>query len=745
MDKGKIKLFCWSDSPTANTGFGVVAQNLYKELIATGRYEIRTLGINFQSHQPNPHDFDVIQAASKGDLFGFSVLGAQVQRFDPDLVFLFQDLFNLPNAIQAVHVAAPRARVVVYFPIDTGTIPVQWVERLEGVNRVITYTNFAKSVLSRTGVDIPIEVIGHGIDRKAFCPIPEEDRMSYRRHNLRWTDEVFGVISVNRFTPRKNLRIFLQAYNLFQSGFKVCPVCARMSHWGSDHCELNQCDGFDKATEIHHGLQDARLYIHTNANEPTMGKGEMNSLLYHIHMAGPWRLAAGVGMPPVDIYQQSFTSESLNKVYNSGDLFVTTTHGEGWGLTLTESLAAGTRVVAPANTAIPEATTGGAVLVKNSGWVNYPHECGLVRPQVDVEALVRAMLSEYDKWVDNGHSKLAPEGDLLVPAWSEVAAKFDEIFQAEMEKGPDLDRFSTKRAEKLSITWKSATPDRILQITPALRALKSKWQGVTMKVSPEMVPLLSRDFDVSADDHLEPGSVPVDLDTDRPWEVYLQNTRHKPDLSLMEILELYLTASSLPYRPIYTPNNDVCSALEDKWKTWAEAHGAVSDVRVGVGLAVQVEHYWPGVGGLLGALAEKPGFTPVAIAAKKVKMLPDGVFDATDWGNNPDGALSSLSICDVYVGTDSYLIDGAAAFGIPILALMGPTGSAVRLKHYDAHRISREWPCLPCWRAGSVSCRAAAEFPHISRCLSEITLDEVMEKLAEVVARRLPTRALTIS
>ncbi len=745
MDQGKIKLFCWSDSPTASTGFGVVAANVYRELLATGRYRIRTLGLNFQSQQPNPHDFDVIPAASKGDVWGFEKMGAEVRRFDPDLVFLFQDLFNLSPAIERVRVAAPRARIVVYFPVDAGTIPLQWLERLVDVERVVTYTQFAKNVIDRTGVGIALDVIGHGVDRELFCPVSEEERLAYRRLNLRWTDDVFGIVSVNRFSPRKNMRVLVQAYNYFQSGYKVCPECGRMSHWGSDHCELNGCEVFKDATEIHHGLPAARLYLHMNTNEPTMGKGEMNSLLYHCRMAGPWRLAAGIGMPPGDIYAQEFPAEVLNKIYNAGDLFVTATHGEGWGLTLSEALSAGTRVVAPANTAIAEATAGRATLVRNSGWVNYPHECGVLRPQVDVEELVRTMLSEYKKWETAGNKKVAPEGVALLPAWEGIAKQFDDIFREEMSKGPDFDRFSALRAEKIVITWKSATPDRILQLTPALRALESQFSEVIVKVSPEMAPLVARNFNVSADDYMEPGSVPVDLDADRPWEVYLQNTAKKPDLSLIEVLDRFFSVSAMPPRPIYTPKQDVCKALAAQWAARVEERGGADDIRVGVGLAVQLEHFWPHVGDFMKALAEKDGFTPVAIAAKKVKFLPEGCFDATDRKNDPDGALSALSICDVFVGSDSYLIDGAAALGVPILAIMGPTGSSVRLKHYDAHRIARDWPCLPCWRTGSESCRATADAPHVSRCLAEITPEEVMEKLAEMVSAMPATRALTIA
>jgi glycosyltransferase involved in cell wall biosynthesis len=49
-----------------------------------------------------------------------------------------------------------------------------------------------------------------------------------------------------------------------------------------------------------------------------------------------------------------FPVEALNNVYNMADAFLTTTLGEGWGLTITEAMCAGTPVVGPNNSSIPE-------------------------------------------------------------------------------------------------------------------------------------------------------------------------------------------------------------------------------------------------------------------------------------------------------------------------------------------------------------------------------------------------------
>jgi glycosyltransferase involved in cell wall biosynthesis len=57
---------------------------------------------------------------------------------------------------------------------------------------------------------------------------------------------------------------------------------------------------------------------------------------------------------------KGFSTEELNKIYNSFDCFITTTTSEGWGLTITEAMATKTLVVCPKHTSLTEITDNGA-------------------------------------------------------------------------------------------------------------------------------------------------------------------------------------------------------------------------------------------------------------------------------------------------------------------------------------------------------------------------------------------------
>ena len=49
----------------------------------------------------------------------------------------------------------------------------------------------------------------------------------------------------------------------------------------------------------------------------------------------------------------------LNNIYNASDVYLTTTLGEGWGLTLTEAMATKTPIICPLSTSFIEITAHG--------------------------------------------------------------------------------------------------------------------------------------------------------------------------------------------------------------------------------------------------------------------------------------------------------------------------------------------------------------------------------------------------
>jgi heptosyltransferase-3 len=85
--------------------------------------------------------------------------------------------------------------------------------------------------------------------------------------------------------------------------------------------------------------------------------------------------------------------------------------------------------------------------------------------------------------------------------------------------------------------------------------------------------------------------------------------------------------------------------------------------------------------------------------------------------------LAALSRrCQLFIGVDTAPMHIAAAVGTPVIALFGPSGEFNWGPWGNGHVvIKKDWDCRPCGRDG---CQGTKR----SRCLEEITEEEVLEK-----------------
>jgi len=89
-----------------------------------------------------------------------------------------------------------------------------------------------------------------------------------------------------------------------------------------------------------------------------------------------------------------------------------------------------------------------------------------------------------------------------------------------------------------------------------------------------------------------------------------------------------------------------------------------------------------------------------------------------------------ISKCEVFIAPDSGLLHLAGALGVKIIGLFGPTPPGARLTYYqNSSSIYLEYPCSPCWYN---LCKK--QF----RCIEDITVDMVVDKLSMVLGRENP-------
>tara|TARA_Y100000310_G_C20646704_1_gene797053 strand:- start:479 stop:1852 length:1374 start_codon:yes stop_codon:yes gene_type:complete len=403
----KPKLLCWNDF-VAPTGFANVAKNLLAEL--HHKFDIEILGINYHGHERYDTSKWFVYSINPVDPLGLKRLPKILKSSRPDIIFLFQDVFHIEEALKIIKKEAPETRVIIYFPVDGSPFSAAWKQTLLVPDAVITYSDFAIDTILQTFPDIPRENIHklyHGVDFNVFFQIEEKRRRMIRIENG-WEGK-FVVVNVNRFQPRKAIPLTTRAFALFQKGYKICN-CGNWYIQTRNECDLNNCSK-DDVVEVRAGHDDVLLYLHMQANEPTMGPGRANLLQAHLLNAGfvSEDVPRHILLNASRIYEGEVPEEVVNNIYNAADINISTAFGEGCGLSLIESAAGGTTSIAPCNSAIPEMLGNTGHLIPNVSHINMAMDNAHMRPVVDVRKVVEALETEYQKWVANGRKKVINE------------------------------------------------------------------------------------------------------------------------------------------------------------------------------------------------------------------------------------------------------------------------------------------------------------------------------------------------
>jgi heptosyltransferase-2 len=100
-------------------------------------------------------------------------------------------------------------------------------------------------------------------------------------------------------------------------------------------------------------------------------------------------------------------------------------------------------------------------------------------------------------------------------------------------------------------------------------------------------------------------------------------------------------------------------------------------------------------------------------------------------------ALAVLKHCRLFISNDSAVMHLAAALGVPVVALFGPTDWN-RLHPWTEHHVvvRKELSCMPCFYYSSRPLRCVANINYA--CLREISVDEVFGAVQTLLAETQP-------
>ncbi|MHB8272624.1 glycosyltransferase family 4 protein [Bradyrhizobium sp.] len=390
---------------TTGTGLTRVMQSIMPRLAE--RHEIHYLAIGYSGEIMRDRGLTIYPTNPKGgDVFAAFQASELIEAIDPALVFIHQDIWTFGHYLRTLGSYRDRLKIVCFIPLDGRIANEENAAPLEGADRVVAYTQFARREFEgafdrlrrRRGGEFPaVEVIPHGVDRNRFHPFPQLEQTSFASAaraeakqevfaGLEDPENSFIVLNASRIDQRKRIDLTIAGFARFAAG-KPANVRLCLHHPVKGESEKAQIRSLVEQFGLKH-----RTYL--------------NPLGGHV----------------VD-------DSELNLLYNACDVGINTSMGEGWGLVSFEHGAAGSAQLVPDHTACAEIWRGRAEMMPLArSYV--PQFSPLEMAEVSAEGAAQALDNLYHDPQRRQHLAQAAYQAALNPAysWDAVAARFDDLF-----------------------------------------------------------------------------------------------------------------------------------------------------------------------------------------------------------------------------------------------------------------------------------------------------------------------------
>lgn len=268
-----------------------------------------------------------------------------------------------------------------YFPFDSQDVYTEAKPVIEGMDMLVAMSKFSQGVLKKDmGKDC--FYIPHGCDTNIYRPIARTVIDNIRKENG-WENK-FVVGCVGRNQGRKMMPKLFDAFKIFSEG------------------------------------KDTVLFLHCHPKDPAG-----HDLVDYAKKIGIDKNVAYSGLISPYI---GFPEAQVNVAYNCMDIHVLSTSGEGFGLPIIESMAAGIPNICPDYTTGKELLEGRGELAKVATYIT--GEKNTDRAVVDAEDLAKKMEKLYqDKNLRERYSKEGREFVLRNLSWEKVTRAWIELFE----------------------------------------------------------------------------------------------------------------------------------------------------------------------------------------------------------------------------------------------------------------------------------------------------------------------------
>jgi len=408
----KTKIFVVGDGVAA-TGFARVLNSILERLDKKNKWDIHHLAINYRG-DPHPYSWKIYPASigggMMGDIYGMNRIMDLLDYIQPKLIFMLNDVWVLPMYMERIQEWHDRYKIVCYSPVDAGPIDWRWTHSLRDVDRYVVYTEFAKKVLQESvikwqehspePVKFPkIDVIPHGVDTKLFYKLEDlkdrhgatilSGRLNAKRQIYPNREDFlnsFVVLNANRNQPRKRVDITMKGFSMFAK---------------------------DKPSSV-------KLYLH-------MGIEDMGWNI--VSLADRYKIDDRLIISSKENFLPSVPEDRLNLIYNSCEVGLNTSFGEGWGLTNFEHASTGAAQIITGYAGGKEVFGDNALLLEPAYYQTTEKvltEGAIVTP----ESVADALQKFYDdpKYLEEMSEKAYQLTQRPEYGWDSVADEFDKVF-----------------------------------------------------------------------------------------------------------------------------------------------------------------------------------------------------------------------------------------------------------------------------------------------------------------------------
>lgn len=394
----------WLSDAGCTTGFSRVTHSIGERLVEDYGHQISVLAANFRgdawSCERPGHDHSTPlrlfrpDLVAMKDIYGMSRIIEMLAKVEPDVIVTLYDpqvvlslLFK--NAYDPDQLLLQYRPLLAYTPDDGTNLPPRWTTILPKVTNVVAMSKWGQSHYQ------PSQLAYHGVDQEVFWPISERPKTTSN-----------GIVCRTKADCKR-------AFNFDPDGFLVGRVDTNSGR--KDYPALVKA-----LWPLMKKYDDISVHFQCQDEGPQAGIRFQALLSREAESVDPTRFH----FPGLHSSFEGWPLEDLNVLYSAFDCFVSTSRGEGFGLTLLEAAACGIPIVAQNVSAIPEVVGPGGILLEPRGLLTTPAGEDNWLPDIDAftSAIERLYFSKGLRH-DLGEAGAAHAKTF---SWDYAARKFDE-------------------------------------------------------------------------------------------------------------------------------------------------------------------------------------------------------------------------------------------------------------------------------------------------------------------------------